>query len=237
MRPVNLLPADRRKSERQGPKFTPLHGAGLGILVGALALGYWGHSISGQVEAEATKIADLDQQTQTLTAQIAKAKAEANVVSVSSYDTDKALVSGLATARVNWSTVMINLSRVAPGGVWLKSMSVKTPTSADAQAASTGTPGAKRPAAITLEATASTRTEAALFLSRLNGIPGFVEPRLAGGINPEGGDATTGGSATPSGFTFTVEIPVDDAIFGPGARPAAPAPAAAPSTATQTTQP
>ena len=234
MRSVNLLPAERRKSERQAPKFTPLHGAGLGILVGALALGYWGHSINGQVTAEQTKITDLDQQSTSLTAQVAKAKAaDKNVVST--YATDKALVSGLAVARVNWSTVMINLSRVAPGSVWLKSMSVTTPTSAGTQAPAPGAAAASRPAAITLTATAATRTEAALFLSRLNGIQGFVEPRLSGGINPEGGDASSGAAAT--GYSFTVEIPVDDAIFGPGARPAAPAPAPAPSTTTPTTQP
>jgi Tfp pilus assembly protein PilN len=232
MRSVNLLPAERRKSERQAPKLTPLHGAGLGILVGALALGYWGHSINGQVTAEQAKIADLDQQTTSLTAQVTKAKA-ADRNSGSTYATDKALVSGLAVARVNWSTVMINLSRVAPGSVWLKSMAVTTPTSAGTQAATPGSPAAKRPAAITIEASAATRTEAALFLSRLNGIQGFVEPRLAGGINPEGGDAGT----TPTGYSFSVEIPVDDAIFGPGARPTAPAPAAAPSTTTPTTQP
>ena len=231
MKPVNLLPAERRKSERQAPKLTRMHGAGLGMLVGALALGYWGHSLNGQVAAEQLKIDDLDQRTTTLTAQVDKAKA-ASKVTISSYETDRTLVSGLASARVNWSTVMINLSRVAPSGVWLKSMSVTTPTSADAAAAAT--PGAKRPAAIKLDASAKTRTDAVLFLSRLNGIPGFVEPRLVGGINPEGGDASATGSAAVASYTFSVEIPVDDAIFGPGARPAAPV---APSTTTQTTQP
>ncbi len=232
MKPVNLLPAERRKADRKAPKLTPLHGAGLGMLVGALALGYWGHSLNGQVAAEQLKIDDLDQRTTTLTAQVETAKA-ARKVTVSSYETDNLLVSGLATARVNWSTVMINLSRVAPSGVWLKSMSVTTPTSADAAAAAA--PGAKRPAAIKLDASAKTRTDAVLFLSRLNGIHGFVEPRLTGGINPEGGDASPTGTTAPISYTFSVEIPVDDAIFGPGARPAAPA--TAPSTTTQTTQP
>jgi len=232
MKPVNLLPAERRKAERTAPKLTPLHGAGLGMLVGALALGYWGHSLHGQVAAEQLKIDDLDQRTTTLTAQVDKAKATGKIM-VSSYETDKMLVGGLATARVNWSTVMINLSRVAPSGVWLKSMSVTTPTSADAAAAAA--PGAKRPPAIKLEASAKTRTDAVLFLSRLNGIPGFVEPRLVGGINPEGGGTSATGTTAIASFTFSVEIPVDDAIFGPGARPAAPA--TAPSTTTQTTQP
>lgn len=232
MKPVNLLPAERRKAGRTAPKLTRLHGAGLGVLVGALALGYWGHSLNGQVAAEQLKVDDLDQQTTTLTAQVDKAKT-AGKITISSYETDRMLVGGLATARVNWSTVMINLSRVAPSGVWLKSMSVTTPTSADTAAAAA--PGAKRPAAITLEASAKTRTDAVLFLSRLNGIPGFVEPRLVGGINPAGGDASATGAAAVASFTFSVEIPVDDAIFGPGARPATPG--TAPSTTTQTTQP
>ncbi len=232
MRAVNLLPAERRKSERQAPKLTPMHGAALGILVGALALGYWGHSIKGQAATEQAKVVDLDQQSTTLTAQIAAAKAK-NTTPVSTYATDRALVSGLAGARVNWSTVMINLSRVAPGSVFLDTMSVTTPTSA-ATGATAGDPAAKRPAAITLSATAATRTDAALFLSRLNGIQGFVEPRLTGGINPAG---AADGSSGSGGYSFSVEIPVDDAIFGPGARPA-PVPAApAPSTATTTTQP
>ena len=232
MKPVNLLPAERGKAGRTVPKLTPLHGAGLGVLVGALALGYWGHSLHGKVAAEQLKIDDLNQRTTTLTAQVDKAKS-AGKVTISSYETDKMLVGGLASARVNWSTVMINLSRVAPSGVWLKSMSVTTPTSADTAAAAA--PGGKRPAAIKLEASAKTRTDAVLFLSRLNGIPGFVEPRLVGGINPEGGDTSATGITPVTSYTFTVEIPVDDAIFGPGARPAAPA--TAPSTTSQTTQP
>jgi Tfp pilus assembly protein PilN len=235
MRPVNLLPAERRKAERQAPKFTPLHGAGAGILVAALALGYWGHGINGKAAAEQLVIDDLTQQSTTLTAQIEKAKA-ANTTPVSTYEVDRTLVSGLTAARVNWSTVITNLARIAPNTVWLKSMSVTTPTSSGAAAA---TPGAKRPAAITLEASARTRTDAVLFLSRLNGIPGFVEPRLVGGIDEAGGEGGTSGGSTAaaSSFTFSVEIPVDDAIFGPGAKPK---PAVAPttsSTATQTTQP
>ena len=234
MRPVNLLPAERRKAERQAPKFTPMHGAGAGILVAALALGYWGHGIHGKVAAEQLVIDDLTQQTTTLSAQIEKAKA-ASTVTVSTYDVDRTLVSGLTAARVNWSTVIINLSRIAPNTVWLKSMSVTTPTSTGAAAA---TPGAKRPAAITLVASARTRTDAVFFLSRLNGIPGFVEPRLVGGIDEVGGDAASGGgTAGPVSYSFSVEIPVDDAIFGPGAKPKPAVAPSTPSTATQTTQP
>jgi Tfp pilus assembly protein PilN len=232
MRAVNLLPADRKRRERQSPKLTPLHGAGLGILVGALALGYWGHSIKGQVAEQQTKVDELDQQTQQLTAQVAKAKEAAASPQTSNYATDKALVGGLTIARVNWSTVMVNLSRVAPKGVWLKSMSITTPTSDQAASASAGTGTDQvRPAAITLQASSTSRTDAALFLSRLNGIPGFVEPRLVGGIDPDG----EGEEGAATSFAFSVEIPVDDSIFGPGQRPVTPP--AAPATAASTTTP
>ncbi len=239
MRAVNLLPADRKRRERQAPKLTPLHGAALGILVGAVALGYWGHSVKGQAAEQQAKVDAAETQSQQLQSQIATAKLAAAAPQASSYQTDRLLVAGLTTARVNWSTVMINLSRVAPKGVWLTSMSITTPTSdqaAQAAAPAPGAPAQPRPAAITLQASATSRTEAALFLSRLNSVPGFVEPRLQGGINPGGGGE--GADAGPVTYSFTVEIPVDDSIFGPGKRPVAPAAAPAPATSTTTpTQP
>lgn len=226
MRAVNLLPENGKKKERQSLKLTPMHGAGAGILVGALALGYWGHSIAGQVAEEKLRLEATEQQVTMLTAEVAAAKKK-NVVTVSSYETDKALISGLASARVNWSTVIINLSRVAPKGVWLTSLGITTPTGGAAAAG--GAPNA-RPASITLEANAKTRTDAALFLARLNGIRGFVEPRLSGGIN--GAEGEDGAAPT---YSFTVLIPIDDAIFGPGKAPVAPAATPAPSTTTPPT--
>lgn len=229
MRAVNLLPPDRKR-ERTTPKLSPLHGAGLGLLVGALALGYWGHSLHGQVDQQKAIVADLDTQAQALDRQITLAKAGAKTED--SYEVDKALVVGLATARINWSTVVINLSRVAPAGVWLESLAVTTPTSA--QGAASSAPGQQKPASITLKAHAPSRTEAALYMARLNAIPGFVNPRLVGGINTGGPAASTGSTttATSTSYMFTVEIPIDDAIFG-SARPVRPA--AAPATTTPTT--
>lgn len=236
MRAVNLLPDDRKKRERSGPKFTPIHGAAFGIVVGALALGYWGHSISGQAAQKAVQAEELEQQATQLTAQIEKAKA-ATAQTVSTYATDKALVSGLANARVNWSTVMINLARVAPADVALASMAVTAPTGDQTGAAASG---GERPAAITLEASASSRTSAALFVARLAAIPGFVEPRINGGINAGGGAAAGGSTGTTTStavrYTFNVEIPVDDTLFGSGYKPAA-STTNAPATTTTPTQP
>ncbi len=242
MRAVNLLPADRRKggkTERSAPKLSKLHGIGLGVLVGALALGYYGHGISGKAAAQKAQ-ADANEATaQTLQTQIATAKQkQQGTPQASSFETDKVLVTGLAQARVNWADVIINLSRVAPAGVWVERVSVSTPTTA--AAGSTGAAGTtpERPAAITLTSHAMTRTSAALFISRLDAIPGFDQPRLQGGINPK---AASDGTTGSTGYDFTVEIPLDDGIFGsekPGAKSAAsgtaPAGGTAPTTPTST---
>lgn len=238
MRAVNLLPADRRKgakAERSKPKLTPLHGIALAILVGGGALGYYGHSIAGQAAEQQAQAESLAAQATTLQQQIETLKqaqgADPNQPSATSYDSNLKLVTGLAQARVNWANVIISLSRVAPAGVWVEKMSITTPSTA-ATAASTGTTGttSERPAAIVLTARSLDRTSAALFISRLDAIPGFDQPRLQGGINPK----ASGSGTSTSGVTtmeFTVEIPVDDGIFGPnkpGAANASSGSAAAP---------
>lgn len=227
MRAVNLLPAERRKgSDRERKKLSPVHGAALAILVGAGALGYWGHGIRGQAAEQKTQLADLEAQSTKLQADIAAAKAKAagaGTEQVSTYETDRTMVVGLTTSRVNWSAVMINLSRVAPSGVWLESIAVTNPTADSA----TVTPGTPRTPAITLKARATSRTNAALFLSRLSAIPGFDQPRLNGGIDPEAQD----GSTSQPVYVFTVDIPVDSGIV-PNKKTAPAAATPAPATTT-----
>ncbi len=68
MRAVNLLPAERRKGgEKSGSKtkLTPVHGAALAILLGAGALGYWGHGIRGEVATQKQQFAELEAQSTT----------------------------------------------------------------------------------------------------------------------------------------------------------------------------
>ncbi len=235
MRAVNLLPAERRKGgEKSGSKtkLTPVHGAALAILLGAGALGYWGHGIRGEVATQKQQFAELEAQSSQLQADIAIAKAAQGAQTVSTFEVDRNLVVGLTTARVNWSAVMINLSRVAPSGVWLESIAVTNP-SGDAAAAA---PGAPRTPAITLKARATSRTNAALFLSRLSAIPGFDQPRLNGGIDPENADSSATGATSAPVYVFTVEIPVDDGLVRKN-KVHSPAPAAAPAAPATTTPP
>jgi hypothetical protein len=171
------------------------------------------------VSEQKSQLTDLEAQSTKLQADIAaaKAKAGANVEQVSTFEIDRALVVGLTTSRVNWSAVMLNLSRIAPRGVWLESIAVTNPTAESAAA----TPGTPRPPAITLKARATTRTEAALFLSRLSGIPGFDQPRLSGGIDPASAEGASS-EGSDGGFAFTVEIPVDGGLV-PNKKTVAPA--------------
>ena len=107
MRAVNLLPAERRKGakgpkgERSGQKFSKIHGIGLAILLAGGALAYYGHGVSGQAGQKALEADDLEASATTLTTQIAAEKAKVQVKpQVSSFDSDKTLVMGLAQARV-----------------------------------------------------------------------------------------------------------------------------------------
>lgn len=244
MRSVNLTPPDKKKlaGEKKkaegGRKLSPMHLAGLGILVAAAGLAYYSHGIKGEAAEKAEQADSLEAEVQQINAQIQQLQAERapGAATPSSYETDRQLVSGLAASRVNWSTVTVNLSRVAPDGVWLKSLRVTTPTGDQSGSADGG--NVKRPASITLEGQSTSRTSAALFVSRLAAIPGFDQPRLNGGIDPEGGDDSNGsGSSGPETYVFTVEIPVDEQIFGsvrpviPGATPAASGSASTPTPA------
>ncbi len=229
MRSVNLTPPDKKKlaGEKKkaegGRKLGPMHMAGLGILVAAAALGYYSHGVKGQA-AEKTQQADaLEAEVQTLNTQITALQnaSSSSASTPSSYETDRQLVSGLAAARVNWSNVTTNLARIAPDGVWLKSLDVTTPTG-DQAAASSGGSTVQRPASITVEGESTSRTAAALFISRLSAIPGFDQPRLNGGIDPQSGEGdSSGDSSGPETYAFTIEIPVDDQIFG-SVRPVVP---------------
>lgn len=234
MRAVNLLPAERRKGAKgaKGLKterersFSKLHGIGLAILLVGGGLAYWGHGIASEASQTAAQADDLEAQVQTLTTQINAEKAKIGSAGQgANYEIDKALVTGLAQARVNWSTVTLNLSRVAPPGLWLESIAVQTPTSAAGSTA-----GSELPTAITVEGHALSRTTAVQFISRLDAIPGFEEPRLQGGLNPEESD-----DGAPVTYSFALEIPINDGVFGPvkPARAAAPA-AASTTTATPT---
>lgn len=205
MRAVNLLPPDRRKGakgEKSAPKLTKLHGIGLGVVLVGGALAYWGHGIAAKAADQKAQADASEAQAQTLQTQISteKAKAEAKPKQ-SNFESEKLLVTGLAQARINWSTVILNLSRVAPQTVYLEKISVETPS-----AASGAGTAAAMPTAITLIAHAKTRTAAVQYIARLDGLPGFEEPSLKGGIDPEEGKP---------GYKFEVEIPINDGIFGP----------------------
>ena len=245
MRSVNLTPPDKKrlageKPKAEGRKIGPVHMAGIGILVAAAGLAYYAHGIKGEAAHKADEAASLETQVQGIQTQITALKAAQTPgasPSVSSYDADRTLVSGLAAARVNWSNVTINLARVAPSGVWLTSMKVQTPTGDQSAASSSSGTAVERPAAITIEGKSLSRTSAALFLSRLSAIPGFAEPRLNGGIDPDSsGDSSSDSSSTgPATYGFTIEIPVDDRIFG-SVRPVVPG-ATSTSAASSTTTP
>ncbi len=121
-------------------------------------------------------------------------------------------MSGLAVARVNWSTVMVRLARVAPSGCGsgrcrsrhrhrtsrpLRRLAGRQATRGDHARGERDEPHQRGALRVPPQRH-----------------PSFVEPRLSAGIAPSEGDET---KATT--YDFTVEIPVDDSIFGTEVRP------------------
>jgi len=147
-----------------------------------------------------------------------------------SYEQTKALVAGIARARINWGTVIGNVATVAPRQVWLTNLSVETPQGTP----SATTPGtaaaaaaaAQTPTAIHMDGGAFTRDQVARMMVRLQAVPGLGEPKLT---TVDVVKATTGTSR--DSLKFSLDIPINQRILGARVQPGA----SYPSTATTPT--
>jgi Tfp pilus assembly protein PilN len=227
MRAVNLLPPERRR-ERVAFKPTKLHIAGAAGLAVAGGLFIWGHSLHGQVADQRTKAEALSARETTLNGQLVAARQTA--AQGGSYEQTKALVAGIAQARINWGTVIGNVATVAPRQVWLTNLSVETPQGTP----SATTPGtaaaaaaaAQAPTAIHMDGGAFTRDQVARMMVRLQAVPGLGEPKLT---TVDVVKATTGTSR--DSLKFSLDIPINQRILGARVQPGA----SYPSTATTPT--
>jgi len=120
MRPINLIPADRRQGARRKMRSGPLAyvvvGALVATLLGVTALVVTGNQIADR-EAEIAQLESEDA--------AAKARAERLAGYVSFHNASQqrlATITSLATSRFDWERVMRELALVLPFDVWLTSM-------------------------------------------------------------------------------------------------------------------
>lgn len=121
MRPVNLIPTDERRGDRDSMRT----GALPYILIGALALALLGvvamTFTSKQVSDRKHEVAQLEQQQQEAAAKAQSLQAFTTFRTI--QEERQATVSSLATSRFDWQRVLNELARVLPSDVWLVQLS------------------------------------------------------------------------------------------------------------------
>jgi Tfp pilus assembly protein PilN len=216
MRPVNLIPENKkqgaRKPLRTGPLAYIVVGALVAVLVGVTSLVVTGNQISDS-EAE---IAQLQREDAAAKARAAQLSGYTQFHGVSEQRV--ATVTSLADSRFDWERVMRELTLVLPGDVWLTEMTA----TATAEAAVEGTssipmrssvPGP----ALQLSGCAGGQESVAGFVQALKEIDGVtrvgVQSSSLGERESEGSVSATGGNCQtrPSIAEFQMVVAFDAA--------------------------
>ncbi|HUC08351.1 MAG TPA: PilN domain-containing protein [Solirubrobacterales bacterium] len=120
MRPVNLIPVERRRDERRPMRGGPLAYIVIGALVAAL-LGVTMLVITGnQISESKAEITQLEGEKAAIDAKVATLSAYTSFHSV--REQRMATVASLADSRFDWERVMRELSLVLPTDVWLSTL-------------------------------------------------------------------------------------------------------------------
>jgi Tfp pilus assembly protein PilN len=135
MRPVNLIPHEKRLGQRRAMRGGPL----AYIVVGALALALIGVVLlvttSNQISESKVEIAELQSEKATVEAEAAKLAPYTQFHDVS--ENRVATITSLADSRFDWQRVLRELSLVLPANVWLTNVAA----SASGESASSGSAG------------------------------------------------------------------------------------------------
>lgn len=234
MRPVNLIPADQRRSGGGPVRTGPI----AYVLVGALVLGLGMVTMlvltKNTVAEHKSKIADLKTQEAAVTAQAQQFSPFTNFASMEQGR--QQTVASLADSRFDWERVMRELSRVIPSDVWLTHLSGAAGGGASDTSASADT-SVVGPS-LQISGCATGHDSVAGFLAALRDIDGVTRVGLTSSERP-GGDSSSGASGADSGGAtgdcatkdFIAEFQITVAFDG------VPAPAASGSTTPGATTP
>jgi Tfp pilus assembly protein PilN len=196
VRPVNLIPPERRRGEQAPSRTGPIAYALVGVLCVALV---------GVVALVLTnnRISDREAQAAELTAEESALRAEADRLSGYTAFRDARLirlatVKSLADSRFDWERVMRELSLVLPSNVWLTSLSgsVSPEVSAEGSSESSLRGGIAGPA-LSIDGCATGQDAVAGFITALRDIDGVTRVGFESSELPErssAGSSTGGGS-------------------------------------------
>jgi Tfp pilus assembly protein PilN len=226
VRPVNLIPAEQRRSARgEG-------GAGVSLttraFLGVLALAVLGVGslvlISNQVNAKQGELADLAHKKEAASAAGNALRPYGNFVKLQQARTDT--VTGLAHSRFNWERVLRQLSRTVPPDVWVTSMSGTVSAASGGSSSPGGSGGGgtvtlrnnvKGPA-VDLTGCAASQRDSARMMARMRTLDGVssvtlvksemadIEGGTAGGASGAGAAGASGGDQACPRYQFDILV-------------------------------
>jgi len=211
MRPVNLIPEDKkqgaRKPLRTGPLVYIVVGALVAVLVGVTSVVVTGNQISDS-EAEIAQLQREDTAAKARAAQLAGYTQFHNVSAQRS-----ATVTSLADSRFDWERVMRELTLVLPSNVWLTEMTATATAEAAVEGASSIPMRSSVPGpALQLSGCAGGQESVAGLVQALKEIDGVtrvgVQSSSLGERESEGSVSTTGGSCKTQDFIAEFQIVV-----------------------------
>jgi Tfp pilus assembly protein PilN len=207
VRPVNLIPADQRRSARGegGAGISLATRAFLGVLalavllVGSLVL------ISNQVNSKQSELADLSRKKEAASAAGNALRPYGNFVKLQQARTGT--VTGLARSRFNWERVLRQLSHTVAPNVWITNLSgsVSAASSSSSGSAGAGGGGTLRSnvqgPAVNLQGCASSQRDSARMMARMRTLDGVSSVTLTRSELPdtEGGGAAGGSGGSAGG--------------------------------------
>ena len=194
MRPVNLIPADERRTSGGPVRTGPI----AYLLVGALLLGLGAMVMlvlsKNTIADHKAEIASLKQQEAAVSA---RAQQYAPFTNFSSLEQSRnQTVSSLADSRFDWERVMRELSRVIPSNVWLDHLSGSATGGEGGSGSTISDPSITGPA-LQISGCATGQDAVAGFLAALRDIDGVTRVGLTSSARP-GGDASSGASTGDS---------------------------------------
>jgi Tfp pilus assembly protein PilN len=247
MRPINLIPADERRSSKAPIRTGPI----AYLLIGALALGLGAVALlvltNNKIADKKAQITDLQQREAAATAQAQQYAPFTNFATL--QQSRQSTVKSLADSRFDWERVMRELSRVIPSNIWLVHLTGSAGGGAsDSTTASTTADTSITGPSLQIVGCGADQDAVAGFLSALRDIDGVTRVGLLRSERPEettsgGGDTASSDSAAQAGseecrtkdvipqFEITVAFDNAPASADPGTTPAPTTPTTPPATA------
>ncbi len=238
MRPVNLIPADQRRSSRAPIRTGPI----AYLLVGALVFGVGFVTMfvltDNKIADHKAEIASLEAQEAAATQRAQQFASFTNFASLE--QSRRQTVANLADSRFDWERVMRELSLVIPSNVWLTDLTGSA--SAGGDAASSSGSSVSGPS-LQISGCTVSQDAVAGFLSALRDIDGVTRVGLTSSARPTGAGAGSGASDSAGAGTgadcatkdFIAQFEIQVAFDKAPAPQSATATPAAPTTPASTT--